>query len=111
MRWPALPLQSGLLLETMLRSMAHVDAGDHMDVHGPWCHQKPSGSPSLTVKDMEITSVVVLITIDSQLKKGDREGFCDNFYFHHPTLQKRKSNSLDTKPSKRITKNLVGMLK
>lgn len=34
-----------LPLKTMLRSVALVDAGDHVDVLGPCCSQKPCSSP------------------------------------------------------------------
>lgn len=37
----------------------------------------------LTVKIKEATFAVILMTSDTQLRKRDREGFCDN-PFHHP---------------------------
>ncbi|MEJ1278465.1 CD82 antigen [Cricetulus griseus] len=72
--------------ETMFRSMACADTRDCVDVHGPCCHQRSCGSPYsmllLTVKDKEATFVVTSKTADSELRKGDIEGFCDNPYPH-----------------------------
>ena len=52
-----------------------------------------------TVKGMEATFAVVSMTADSQLRKRDTEGFCDNH-----SLPLKKGNSLDRKPSKRTLK-------
>jgi hypothetical protein len=47
----------------------------------------------LTVKDKAFTYEVVLVTVDSQLRKKDIEGFCDN-PFHHPTSFSKKVTTL-----------------
>lgn len=36
----------------------------------------------LTAKGKETTFAVVLVTVDSQLKERDTEGFCDSSYPH-----------------------------
>lgn len=54
------------------RSLAHADAANHVDVPGPYWCQKPRGSLGflflLTVKDKEVTFVVVSMTADTQLR-------------------------------------------
>jgi hypothetical protein len=58
------------------------------------------------VKGKEATFAVVLITTDSQLRKRDIKGFCNNPYPHFtPSLHQnkqtnKKQNKLDRKPAK-----------
>jgi hypothetical protein len=72
----------------MLRSVAHADTGDHVDVCGLWCHQKPFGSlwPGLlmTRKEKEASFAVLSMTADSRLRKRDKEVFHNNPYLLHP---------------------------
>ena len=58
----------------------------------------PESMIPLTIKGKEATFKVVLMTVDSKLRKSDIEGFCDN------TLLSPLDN-LDRKPSKRTLKN------
>lgn len=63
---------------------------------------------SLTVKSKEAVFGLVFMTADSQLRKKDIEGFCDNRY---TTPQQTKCNSLDKKLSMRILRIVINMLK
>ena len=69
-------------------------------------HTRPWSVLQLTVKGKEATFAVVLITTDSQLRKRDLKGFCNNPYPHFtPTHKKKKSNSLDRKtPTRTLNK-------
>lgn len=86
--WGILPL------ETKWRSLAHANAGDHVDVWGPCYCQKPCRNPrpiqSLTVKDKEAPLAVVSMTTDTQLRKRGIESFCDNSLTTTPPLQKQQ---------------------
>lgn len=84
---------------TMLRSVTCAKTGDHVDVCGLRCRQKPCevrDSCTRDCKGQETTFAMVLVTADSQPRKRDREGFCD---------LPPPGNSLDRKPSKRDLKN------
>lgn len=109
-----------LPLEAMLVFMASALAEGCVDVRGPRCHQSPgadAGDPMdaqllpgpcycqesgrgtgsvlpLTVKGKKVFCSGM--TTDTQLRKRDTEGFCDNPYPTTPT----KSNGLKRKPSK-----------
>lgn len=65
---------------TMLRSVTCAKTGDHVDVCGLRCRQKPCevrDSCTRDCKGQETTFAMVLVTADSQPRKRDREGFCD----------------------------------
>lgn len=55
----------------------------------------------LMVKVKKATFAMILMTVNSQLRNRDLDGFCDYTYSHSP----RKSNKLDRKHSKRTLKN------
>ena len=59
--------------ESMLMSMALAVAKDHVEVHDPW------SMLLLTIKGKEVSSVLVLMTIDSPVRTNYVEGFCDIF--------------------------------
>lgn len=42
----------------------------------------------MTVKSKEATSAVISMTVDTQLRGRDVEGFCDNLYPHHKHPQR-----------------------
>lgn len=65
---------------TMLRSVTCAKTGDHVDVCGLRCRQKPCevcDSCTRDCKGQETTFAMVSVTADSQPRKRDREGFCD----------------------------------
>lgn len=65
-----------------------ADIWNRVDVCDLCCLQKPCISPwskfLMTVKCKETTFAKVLMTIESQLRKRTREGFCDNLTFSSP---------------------------
>lgn len=74
-----------LPLEIMLRSLTCGDAGDHVNVCGPYCHQTPV--LMLTLKVKETTFAMVLRAAGTQLEKRAIEGFCDDPYPHPPPIK------------------------
>lgn len=57
---------------------------DKVDVCGPCCQQISRESPwlvlRLPVKSKEASFALLLMTTDSELRKRDIEGFCNNLY-------------------------------
>lgn len=62
---------------TEVHGSCRLDARGHLDVCGPYCHQKPGGSSwpmlLLTVKVKKVSFAVVSMTADSQLRMRDIE--------------------------------------
>jgi hypothetical protein len=78
---------SKLSSETKGKSMIHASS-DCKGQGSDLCH---------AIADYRLTYAMPWLTIDSQWRKRDIEGFCDNF-----NLPSSKSNSLDRKPVKRL---------
>lgn len=98
----------GLSLRDVMMVMACAVAEGNVDVCGLCYHQKTCGSPwsvlPLTVMFRKTSSAVVLMTADSQLRKRDIEGFCDD-------PQPHQKKQLRQELLKRTLKICIMMLK
>lgn len=84
--------------ETMLRSVAWSDTGEHVGVRGLCCFQKPCVSSCsvflLSVMGTEVVFIMVLMTADSQLRRGTWNA---SVIIPIPPPIRKKNNSLSRK--------------
>lgn len=112
-REPHWYLCSVLPLETMLRSMAHADTRDHVDIRGSCFWQTPCGSPWIVLLMTNYKGQKKLLLpwywwFQTPNWERDIKGFCDN---PQPIPHLQNNNNLDRKPRKRILKHLIRTLK
>lgn len=83
-------LQSMLQLRVVLMSMVYTPTADHVEVHGPCCHQRPCGRSYCCWLQREWSFFCsgIFITADPQLRRRDMKVFCDNL---PPLLQKKET--------------------